>query len=101
MTNTSNKVYIGTINKIDGFNRISFSMTLNDIITEIDTTSINNDLQNGIITKFIDIEDADPIVLNIINTWFNYINNKGYYNDWMKDYTSISLYLLYQGSEVI
>jgi hypothetical protein len=97
-----NHIYIGAINKINGFNRITFSITLNDIIESIDNLeTINNELQNGVVVNFDNMELQHSIILEIINKMFQHLQVSQLYNDWMDDYTSISLYLLYSGSEVV
>ena len=104
MTNNipeTNKVYIGIINQIDGLRRVSFSMTLNDILSHIDLSPIESDLQNGIIIIFDNIENTHPLALQVVDDYFEYIEKNNYYAPWMKNYTSISLYMLYQGQEAI
>jgi hypothetical protein len=100
-TATSNKIYIGVINQINELERISFSMTLNKIISHIDLSPIEPDLQNGIIINFDNIENTHPLALQVVDDFFEYIEKNNLYNDWMKNYTSISLYMLFQGIEKV
>ena len=99
---SQNFLYIGTINKIDDYNRMSFSITISNIIKDIENLeSINPQLQSGVIVDFDNFESNNPIILEIVNEMFDYIHYNSLYNDWMNDFTSISLYLVYKGKEVI
>jgi hypothetical protein len=86
-----NEFYIGVINRIIEDDRISFSM----IIDMPELSDEETKILKGNITIKREEAEANPI----IDSWFSQIQTKGYWNEWMQDWTSATIYQMYRGEE--
>lgn len=93
----SNKVFIAVINNISGNNRLSFSLTLPQKIVDTSDEIEKSDIEKGIIIKRSDEVTENHLINNVIS----FIKSKDYWSDWMDNWTSASLYLLYTGQEQV
>ena len=89
-----NEFYIGIISKVVGGERVSFSthIELPEDITDDDKQAIGESYS---ITR----EEAEENPL--FEYWFAQIEKKGYWSQWMQDWTGATIYRLYRGQETI
>lgn len=86
------EVYIFTLNKVKGDDRLSFSMTINDLIPENILDSEKKELEKGY-TIIPEEEENNPLFTRLLRG----ITEKGYYSPWMQEWTTATIYLLYKG----
>ena len=91
------KVYLFTVNRIEGDNRVSLSMTATEFIAKFRSDFLiesDQELQNGV-KKEPDLIEENHILLH----WLKSLKTSGSYCSWMDGWTSMTIYLLYQGTE--
>ena len=85
------EIYVGIINRIQGNDRLSFSMI-------IDMKEISDDDKKKIGSGYT-IKKGEKA--EIFERWFTQTKEKGYWSPWMEEWTSATIYLLYTGEEQV
>lgn len=101
------EVYIAVISKINGLDRLTFSMIINDYVKTLPPEVIPpvEDLTNGICLKPSDIQSgifvagkyySDNRAITLFNGWLCSLkSNPNLWSPWMKTWTDGTLYVLY------
>ena len=95
----SNEVNIFILNKITESSRYTFSFTLPKKLIDASEKIEKTDFEKG-----INIQRKDSYSLSkthLINTTIDYLQCNDMWTKWMNDWTSITLYRLYKGTESV
>jgi hypothetical protein len=90
-------VYIATINRIASpEDRLTFSMYITEYVPETLSDDNKRDLERGYTITPETLQDNPLFIL-----YFEILKEKGYWSPWMQDWTSATIYRLYQGIEEV